>query len=514
MNYSTTVRECLAVVWATSKFRPYIFGTSFTIVTDHHSLCWLLNIKDPSGRLARWSLRLQEFDFSIRHKSGKKHLDADGLSRGPVVEGQLEDTDYDPITITTLKLLNFDDDGYIKKIKNLLINKVKNSIGENFKIDAEMLYKRNPSPIGEEWLLVIPESNKKSIMEEFHDQPTSGHLGIKKTLDKIKRRFFWPGLADDLIEYINSCRKCHSRKKPTTRVQGLLQPIPPAEFPFQRVGIDLLGPLVKTKSGNRWIVVTTDYFTRYAETGALKTGTAEDVSDYFLQNIILRHGSPHIVLSDQGRQFMSKLFSQVTFLCDAVHKRTTPYHPQTNGLTERMNKTLAEMISMYINEKHDNWDAILPYVTFAYNTSIQSTTGYSPHFLMYGREPQTIFDTLIHRPQDGVKNDYDEYVQNMVDTAGEAMKLAKKRTLSSQEYDKKRYDRSHKHVVFAPGELVWLWCPTRKIGQTDKFQKNFYGPYKIMKQLSEVNFVIIPTTGKIKEQVVHCSRLKKFVDRV
>ncbi|GFU01224.1 retrovirus-related Pol polyprotein from transposon 17.6 [Trichonephila clavipes] len=261
-NYSTTERECLAIVWATNKFRPYIFGKHFTVVTDHHSLCWLMNLKDPSGRLARWALRLQEHDFDVKYKTGKKHSDADALSRNPVEEE----------TETPDKFL---------------------AVTTNGKL----------------WLPVIPKDLRADILRHFHDAPTAGHLGFAKTYDRIRKRFYWPGMYRNVVRYVMHCRECQRRKSVPQRPPGRLVPIPPAIAPFHRIGIDLLGRFPKSAHGNKWIIVCTDYSTRYAITKALPTVEVDEIAKFLLEEIVLRHGAPRVIITDRGAVFRSRLIS-------------------------------------------------------------------------------------------------------------------------------------------------------------------------------------------------------------
>ncbi|GFW84626.1 retrovirus-related Pol polyprotein from transposon 17.6 [Trichonephila clavipes] len=249
-NYSTTERECLAIVWATNKFRPYIFGKHFTVVTDHHSLCWLMNLKDPSGRLARWALRLQEHDFDVKYKTGKKHSDADALSRNPVEEE----------TETSDKFL---------------------AVTTNGKL----------------WLPVIPKHLRADILRHFHDAPPQDTLVSRKLMTGYARDF--------------TGREC-------------------TEMSFAEV---------------------------------------DEIAKFLLEEIVLRHGAPQVIITDRGAVFRSRLVSSLVDLCNIDHRFTTAYHPQTNGLTERFNKTLADMLSMYVDVEQKNWDEILPFVTFAYNTA-------------------------------------------------------------------------------------------------------------------------------------------------
>ncbi|GFY05885.1 hypothetical protein TNCV_4405511 [Trichonephila clavipes] len=344
-NYSTTERECLAIVWATNKFRPYIFGKHFTVVTDHHSLCWLMNLKDPSGRLARWALRLQEHDFDVKYKTGKKHSDADALSRNPVEE-ETETSDKFLAVTTSMNLaMEQKKDQDLAKLK-LLSNSSKN---EEFRFIDGILCRKNFDPDGKLWLPVIPKHLRADILRHFHDAPTAGHLGFAKTYDRIRKRFYWPGMYRNVVRYVMHCRECQRRKSVPQRPPGRLVPIPPAIAPFHRIGIDLLGRFPKSAHGNKWIIVCTDYSSRYAITKALLTAEVDEIAKFLLEEIVLRHGAPRVIITDRGAVFRSRLVSSLVDLCNIDHRFTTAYHPQTNGLTERFNKTLADMLSMYVD---------------------------------------------------------------------------------------------------------------------------------------------------------------------
>ncbi|UYV64710.1 K02A2.6-like, partial [Cordylochernes scorpioides] len=292
----------------------------------------------------------------------------------------------------------------------------------------------------------------------------------------------------------------------------LLQPIPPASRPFEKMGIDLMGRFPKSGRGNSWILVCTDYYSRYIETAALPRGTAEEIADFFLQKVVLRHGAPKTVISDRGSCFLSKLFKEVLKICNTLHKKTTSYHPQTNGQTERMNRTLADMMAMYIDERHQNWDEILPFVTFAYNSSIQDTTGYSPYFLIHGREPLTFLDSTFDMPELSKHKDYDEYVSNLLEIIEYAKELSTSKTIARQNKSKQLYDRTHREVKYAINDLVLIWTPIRKVGRADKLQRRYVGPYQILRQTSPVNYEVIEIAeGKRKKkQIVHVTRMKLY----
>ncbi|UYV70559.1 hypothetical protein LAZ67_7003536 [Cordylochernes scorpioides] len=493
-NYSTTEKECLAVVWSMSKLRPYLYGRHFKIVTDHHALCWLKNLKDPTGRLARWALKIQEYNFEIIHKSGKKHLDADGLSRGPLPENEW-DEDYERLFLN--QIIDEKDDFIENIMENLSGNK--RSITQNFKEENGCLYKKNPNPEGRAWLLVVPKKRRKEVMSEYHNHMLNGHLGVARTTYRLKNKYYWPSMLKDVSEFVKTCHLCQSRKGSNHLPSGLLQPIPPANYPFERIGIDFVGPLPSTKRRRKWIIVLTDYYTKYAETKAVSEATVKEVSTFLIEHIILRHGAPRFLISDRGSQFTSNLMKEVMKMCKVKHCFTTSYHPQTNGLTERLNRTLINMISMYVNTDQKNWDEILPFITHAYNTTIQETTGYSPFFLLFGREPMSLLDDE-NIPTDSNMDDYDEYIENYLDKI--------------QGRDR-NYDKKHNEKIYEPGHLVAVWTPVRKIGKCEKLLRKYFGPYRILKKLSNVNYLIEPKDNPGQDPlIVHVSRLKPYFERI
>ncbi|GBN12921.1 Transposon Ty3-I Gag-Pol polyprotein [Araneus ventricosus] len=509
-NYSTTERECLAAVWAIMKFRPYLFGKSFTIITDHHSLCWLANLKDPSGRLARWALRLQEYDITISYKSGKKHQDADSLSRNPIEDGTISEEIGALSTILNLGQEQRKDSEISNTIQSCQESK-KSNRSDLHLIDGT-LYKRNFDPSGKRWLPVIPKHLRLDIVRHFHDAPTAGHLGFIKTYDRLRKRFYWPGLYRSVRNYVMHCKECQRRKPIPQKPPGHLMPMPAVEAPFHRVGVDLLGRFPKSLGGNKWIIVCTDYLTRYAITKYLPSADAPEVSKFMVEEIILKHGAPRTIITDRGQVFQSKLIFEINRLCNVDHRITTAYHPQTNGLTERFNKTLADMLSMYVDVEQRNWDQILPFVTFAYNTSRQETTGLTPFYLLHGREAETTLDTIFPYSPDGAPQDY---LQRLLNQTEESRQLARLRTLEAQQKDRRIYDAKHRPVNYNPGDLVWIFTPVRKVGLSEKLLK-YFRPYQVVRKLSEVTYEVqdfdpLTKRRKIKD-IVHVVRMKPYYD--
>ncbi|UYV69423.1 hypothetical protein LAZ67_6003537 [Cordylochernes scorpioides] len=470
-NYSTTEKECLAVVWALGKFRPYPYGRPFTVVTDHHSLCWLVGLKDPSGRLARWALKLQEYDINIVYKSGRNHKDADCLSRSPLadtveIEGHI--TSIQDIAEEQSK------DPHLVGIREKLAN-------ENLKgyqMIGGVLYKKNYDPEGKPWLLIVPKQMRHEILKDVHGTPMAGHLGFAKIYDRVRKRFYWPELYRTVSQYIAHCKECQRRKGVPQKPPGLLVPIPPTTSPFQKIAIDYLGRFPISHTGNRWMIVATDYLTRFAITKAASTAEATELATFLIEDVILKHGAPREIITDRGRNFMSQTIREINNLNGTIHRFTTAYHPQTDGLTERLNKTLTDMISI-------------------------------PFFLVHGREVETPLDSILPYQPAGTAEDY---VSHLVTNAEDARMLARLNILQAQSKDKERYDKKHQDVTFK----VWMFTPVRTVGLSEKLLKIYFGPYRVIRKISSVNYQVEGVTNTRRRRqtldIVHVVRMKPYHD--
>ncbi|UYV63259.1 hypothetical protein LAZ67_2003565 [Cordylochernes scorpioides] len=316
---------------------------------------------------------------------------------------------------------------------------------KEFSIIDGILYKKNYSTTRRPWLMMIPKHLRSEVMADLHDAPTAGHLGFTRTYDKVKKRFYWPGLYRTVRQYVSHCRECQRRKKLPRHPAGQLVSIPPVEKPFFKVGVDLLGKFPVSKDGNRWIIVCTDYMTRYAITKVIPDGGTIETAKFLVKDVILKHGAPREMITDRGRNFISQVIKEINALCGIVHRFTTAYHPQTNGLTERFNKPLGDMLSMYTGVEQKDWDQVLPYVTFAHNTAKQEAIGYTPFFLVHAREAETYIDAILPYLPDEIS---DDYVGELVTRAEEARQLSRSRLLQSQAKDRRLYDQKHTPVYY------------------------------------------------------------------
>ncbi len=378
-NYSATEREALAVVWSVKHFRPYLYGHHFTITTDHSALKWLMTCQNPSGRLQHWALALQEHDFDIQHKPDKSMAHVDALSRLPITLPVAQiNAVFHPALPTSIHSAQQADSDLLAIIQYLESGQLPSDPAQQmslehkaqrYRLNNGILFHLPPSTRRCSYQfpeqLVIPQALRPEILGHFHDSVFGGHLGIRRTREKIQMRYFWPGLDKDVENWVQSCVACASKKHPPAAMRAPLVPIP-VSGPFDRVAVDVVGPLPQSLSGNRFIVAFTDYHTKWAETFATIDHTAVTVARLLLTEIVCHHGSPLELLSDQGPEFLSVVVNKTCNLVNINHIFTSAYHPQTDGLQERFNGTLIQMLSMYINKHQTDWDQFIPFCIFAY----------------------------------------------------------------------------------------------------------------------------------------------------
>jgi hypothetical protein len=518
-NYSISEQECLALVWALKKFRTFVWGCKIICVTDHQALCWLLSKKDLAGRLARWSLALQEYDIEIKYKSGKLHVGPDCLSRYPLQETEYEEHcpllmmyEWDPIK-SEKKLAEWQrEDKVFGPIIKVL--QMEGTCG-NYFVRNEVLFLKVVSGDVIRDRLCVPRKSRYSMMRTVHAEPTGGHLGYRRTMHRAIRRYYWPKMAQDVAMFIRSCESCQARKgtipaKPAGKLQSIY-----SERPIEKMGVDLLGPFPQTEKGNKYVIVAVCYFTKWCETKAIPTGKTEEVVDFIVNQVFVRHGAPKTMITDRGKCFVAELAKGVTKALSINHKTTSSYNPQANGQCERMNHTLAMMLSMFISSDQKDWDISLPLVTMAYNTAVQESTGYTPFYLMYGREAILPSDIALGTDPNGefcVGEDKLSYVDRLQKTMSEAKGWVRLRMDAVKKRQKEMYDNGRREVSYKEGDLVLIYRPIRKVGKSDKLLHRWLGPFQVIREITPVNYEVIlrGRLGKSKPDVVHVYRMKRY----
>ncbi|KAJ8884808.1 hypothetical protein PR048_011004 [Dryococelus australis] len=310
-----------------------------------------------------------EYTFDIKYSSGKIHAHVDNLSRNPVDLGTEKDEEK-ALDLPVFSLPGYEKANVQMSEPNLVpfIQEIeKPSQVETKRSKGGILYKVNTRPEDREKLLVAPDKLKPKILSECHDNPmVRRHLGTARTIDKIRRRYYWCELFKDIEAYVRTCTDCQTKKGTNQKPAGLLQPIPSRE-PLDRIGIDLLGPFPKTH-------LVINYGTRWAETRTLPS---------FLKT----HSAPGTILSDRGQVFNSAVVCELLRLTDIQRTMISDYHLQCNGAMEMLHATFTTMMSQYVSSNQRDWDQSLPLVSFAYNNSKQESTGFKLSLLSYGHEP-------------------------------------------------------------------------------------------------------------------------------
>ena len=232
--------------------------------------------------------------------------------------------------------------------------------------------------------LVLPRQCRAMVLKLAHETPLAGHLGRNKTTRRVLQRFYWPGVCRDVAKHCRCCPECQKAQNRREQPAPLV-PLPVMAEPFARIAMDIVGPLPRSKSGHKYILVICDYATRYPEAVPLRSCEAEKIAEELIK-LFSRMGIPKEILTDQGSNFTSKLLAELYNMLQVRAIRTTPYHPQTDGLVERFNQTLKAMLRRMVNKEGKDWDRLLPFLLFAYREVPQASTGFSPFELLFGEK--------------------------------------------------------------------------------------------------------------------------------
>ena len=497
-NYSTTEKECLGVLWAVEKLRPYIEGVRFTVITDHYSLVWLNNLKDPQGRLARWAVRLQQFDFEIIHRKGKDHVVPDMLSRGvPVVAG-ISGEDSDPWVRKMISAVEANPLGFPAwRVENGRLYKF-------IKATHIVVHENN-----EEWKIVVGKRDRLEILKECHDSPLAGHMGVRKTFARVGAKYYWPKMRNDIANYVRKCSICQQVKPVNDKPAGLMTERIGVSSPWEMISVDLVGPLPKSNRGYMYILTVVDYLTKFPLLFPLRSATAKAVCKELEDNVFLLFGVPKFVICDNGPQFKSR---ELKSLCDEYSSkiRFTPhYHPQANP-AERINQIIKTTLRAYVSENHRVWDSQLAKVACAIRTSQHEVLGVSPYYANFGkemftsgREENTIRDPDRNNLE--LEGDVGERFRRLrADIAAKLRTAAKK---AAEVYNLRRRD-----IQYFPNDVVWrrnFDLSNAANYYAAKLAPKYVGPFKIRKRLSPWTYVLEDDTGKDRG-TWHTKDLKPF----
>ena len=468
-NYCVTRRELLAIVDSVKHWHCYLYGSKCTVRTDHGSLAWLMRFSNPESQLARWLETLSLYDLTIKFRPGRQNSNADAVSRIPcngcpyctrqealsAQRAEIKACSHDSCRKMTLRSHNpspNEDDsveespqssswingktpqdlrnGQLQDPTIHLVLEWKESdhkptwdeishLGsepkhywsqwDRLKVHNGVLYREWYEPQGTSptLQLVLPKVWRAEVMTLLHDNICTGHMGIHRTLARVRARFYWVGFKEDVTQKCSNCHLCQARNMPTKPTKAPLKPYA-VGIPMERVQIDIIGPLPETRQGNKYVLTVTCCFSKWTESYPLKNITAKTVATTFVNEFICRYGLVKEIHSDQGKQFESSLFQEMCGLLGIDKTRTTAFYPASDGLVERVQRTLEDMLSKYIKSNQRDWDEVLPFMLMAYRSSKHEATKKTPNLVFLGRETDLPVDLLYPPPTTEEKSPSDE----------------------------------------------------------------------------------------------------------
>lgn len=523
-NYTVTELECLAVVFALKKFRPYVEGGyKIKVITDHRSLKWLFCLKYPTSRLARWAMQLQGYDIEIEHRSGSLHYLPDALSRVVYknATSEMSDEEDEFAPLCAIRQLTAYETWYLAKYKE-----VRDQPDEHpaYHIQDSLLYHHRLDPLelvlaGESqrsWKLIPAPDLLQRALLEHHDVESAGHPGIIKMYKKMSLYYYWPGMYEDIANYVRACKTCRTTKPSNEKPAGKM-----CIKKINRIGeviyADFMGPYPVSSSLNKYILVFQDEFSKYVEIVALRNASANTVAQQFKKLIVYKYGVPRKLVTDNGSHFANKTVAQLAQDFGFEHVRIPPYSPQIN-IVERTNRTIKQLIRSYIDEKQLKWDAYLPEFQFAINSSPQTSTGYSPNLLMFGRDVEPV--RHIRREVE-VANEEDEGPITDVDYPSfvkskafikDLHELVKRNQIKASQKQAFYYDKRRIDIKYAVGEKCFrrnFRASKAEAHYNASLDRPYCGPYVVAGQVSPVVYTLQDLQGNL-EGNYHIKDLRKY----
>lgn len=347
--------------------------------------------------------------------------------------------------------------------------------------------------------IICPATARKTVIWETHRLT---HSGIMRTARRVRMQWFWPGMMSEIRKLIRTCETCQLAKQSTVPKSGNRQRLYSGR-PWQKVAVDLVGPLPQTERGNQWILVLTDHFTRWQDALPLPDATAPVVAGTLDSRIFCYLGLPEQIHSDQGAQFQSSLMLELCRLWKVTKSKTTPYHPQGNSMVERMNRTLGDSLrSLLLGRSQEDWDLLLPQIMRGFRASPQSATGETANYLMLGRETR-LPDQIVYGTSDSEPTTTQQYALDLLERLQEAHDKLRQQQLEIRTED------TEEPPLYEVGDLVGLVRKRRRQGQSEKLCPKFVGPYRVIEVRPNHTYKL-ERNGQ--ESIQNESRLKPFVE--
>ena len=548
-RYHVTDCEALAVHEAVMRWRHLLYGAHTEVHTDHSPLTTMFSRTNLNPRIFRWAQDLMPFRLKFKFVPGKENKVADALSRVPSTELEPENTRVENGTDLVLNVITRRQDkdlmeelqkdfnemseanrnvwrerqrgeAWMENVKKRLkeVTSGKRRIGEQFKVPGskrkitladfvlkeEILYLQGED---DRLKLLIPGAQVDILVKEIHESPLTGHVGSEKLLERLKKDYWWPAMGNDVARLIRQCERCIVAK-PKKRMIPELKPLIASE-PFELVGLDLID-MGRSATGNRYILTIIDHFTKLGAAYPIADKTAENVANVFLEKYVLERGYiPRAILSDNGKEFLNQVMAEIARVWQFTARQTLPYHSRANGITERFNRTLEEIMRTMIIDPH-SWEEVLPYAIFAYNASPHGTTGESPFYLVDGRERQLPLVEELHSNNRLVEIDMHDYKDRLRRNAEQLNEVVRKRTEQYRQEMKEKYDNRHagNHIQEPKvGDLVYV--KQEKTGmENPKMEIMWEGPYEVTERTDTTATINVESQGTTRKRIVQIDRLR------
>lgn len=510
--YSVCEREILALILSLKHWKPYVLDAKEPILvyTDHMAIKYLDKMADLSGRLARWSVFLRSFKLIISHRKGVDNGPPDFLSRKIVCSLQAEvmspDTDYNLIILDIENWKSAQEkDDFCISVTNRIKDKVsKGEVDSQFMICPleNVLYR-----IISHYQLVVPRFMENYVIKLFHNGPTNGHYATKITLHKLQKQFWFPHMKQAVTKFVAACHICLSTRKTTIPKAPLVNMELPSA-PMQIAHFDLFGPLTEDSRGQKYVVMMVDKFTKFVCMQTTATKTGEEIGEAMV-NIFTQIGIPKVLISDNGLELTKGVFREATDLMGIQRKTITAYHPEANGQAERQFKDIGRYLSAYVMENQTDWSKGIQLAAFSHNTAFCRSTGETPFFAMFHRDPLWPLVDSIRLNQAFYST---RFPLNVFKTLKDTHNLISENLKQSQDKQSKYYNLKTQSDRIKEGDVVYLQRDLFDEKVSKKLQPKFLGPMRVLELIPPVNcrirYIFPQNKNEQESRIVHINKLR------